>query len=142
MKFKKALPWLALLAAAAAGIHWFSQARSQRSADETGKDESPAQVEVATIRRKTIGEVLTAYGSVIAQPSRIQVVAVAFETRVTHILVAPGEAVKKGDPLVEIEPSVAAQLQLHQAMNAAAATQHSLEQTRSRFNLKLATNQD
>jgi len=142
MKFKKALPWLALLAVVAAGIHWFSLTQSQHSEAETGKDESPTQVEVSTIQRKTIGETLTAYGSVIAQPSRIQVVAVSFETCVSHILVAPGQAVRKGDPLVEIEPSVAAQLQLHQAMNAAAAAKRALEQTRSRFSLKLATNQD
>ena len=85
---------------------------------------------------------MTAYGSVIAQPARVQVIAAAFETRVKHVLVAPGQAVRKGDPLVEIEPSAAARLQMRQAVNAANATKRDLDQTRSRFNLKLATNQD
>ena len=143
MKIAKALLWLALAAAVAGGIYWFVHPRKAGVAD-AGDDEKegPVEVEVAKIERKTLAEPETAYGSVIAQPARVQVVSSAFETRVLHVLVAPGQLVKKGDPLVEIEPSSAAQLQLRQAMNSADAAKRDLEQTRSRFDLKLATNQD
>jgi membrane fusion protein (multidrug efflux system) len=140
MKFPKVLLWLALLAVMAGVAYWLFQARSgQGEGDET---EAPAPVEVAKIERKTLAEPVTAYGSVIGQPARVQVISSAFETRVIHVLVAPGQTVKKGDALAEIEPSMAAQLELRQAMNAAEAAKRDLEQTRSQFDLKLATNQD
>jgi len=61
---------------------------------------------------------------------------------VRHILVAPGQFVQENDPLTEIEPSPAAQLQMQQAKNASEAAQKELNQTQERFKLKLATNQD
>lgn len=101
-----------------------------------------AQVQVAKVGRKTITEKVIAYGSVVAQPGKTHSVSVAFETRVRHILVAPGQFVQENDPLTEIEPSPAAQLQFQQAKNAAEAARKGLKQTQERFNLKLATNQD
>src|SRR5437660_4809440 len=101
-----------------------------------------AQVQVVKVERKTIAEKVTVYGSVVAQPGKTHSVSVAFETRVRHILVAPGQFVQENDPLTEIEPSPAAQLQFQQAKNASEAAQKELKQTRERFDLKLATNQD
>src|SRR5207302_8636827 len=82
------------------------------------------------------------YGSVVAQPGKTHSMSVAFETRVRHILVAPGQFVQENDPLTEVELSPAAQLQFQQAKNAAEAARKELKQTQDRFNLKLATNQD
>ena len=111
-----------------------------------GKEEKKAgpvaQVQVAKVERKTITEKVIAYGSVVAQPGKTHSVSVAFETRVRHILVAPGQFVSENDPLVEIELSPGAQVQFQQAKNAAEAAQKELKQTQERFNLKLATNQD
>ena len=111
-----------------------------------GKEEkkpSPvAQVQVAKVQRKTVTEKVIAYGSVVAQPGKTHSVSIAFETRVRHVLVAPGQFVRENDPLVEIELSPAAQVQFQQAKNAAEAAQKELKQTQERFNLKLATNQD
>src|SRR5216684_3416647 len=101
-----------------------------------------AQVQVAKVERKTISEKVIVYGSVIAQPGKTHSVSVAFETRVQHILVAPGQFVRENDPLIEIELSPAAQVQFQQAKNAEEAAQKELKQTQERFNLKLATNQD
>jgi membrane fusion protein (multidrug efflux system) len=107
------------------------------------KKEGPtALVEVAAITRKTITEKLTAYGSVIAQPGKTHSVTVGFETRVRHVLVAPGQLVHESDPLVEVEGSPAAQLQLRQAQNNAEITARDLKHAQERFNLKLATNQE
>src|SRR5205085_3721469 len=101
-----------------------------------------AQVQVAKVQRKVISEKTIVYGSVVAQPGKTHSVSVAFETRVRHVLVAPGQFVQENDPLVEIELSPGAQVQFQQAKNAAEAARKELKQTQERFNLKLATNQD
>ena len=101
-----------------------------------------AQVQVAKVERKTISEKVIVYGSVIAQPGKTHSMSVAFETRVRHILVAPGQFVQENDPLTEVELSPGAQVQFQQAKNAAEAARKELKQTQDRFNLKLATNQD
>lgn len=106
------------------------------------KQEPTAQVQVAPLQRKSISQKLTAYGSVIAQPGKTHSVSVAFETRVSHVLVAPGEFVHDGDPVTEVEASAAAKLQLQQAQTAAHSAQNELKQTQQKFNLKLATNQN
>src|SRR5256886_16744729 len=111
-----------------------------------GKEEKAAgpvaQVQVAKVERKTIAEKVIAYGSVVAQPGKTHSMSVAFETRVRHILVAPGQFVQENDPLTEVELSPGAQVQFQQAKNAAEAARKELKQTQDRFNLKLATNQD
>jgi len=143
MKLAKLLLWLALLAVIAGGMYWLAHLKTGSGSDaEEADQEGPVSVETAKIERKTLAQPETAYGSVIAQPARVQVVSVAFETEVRHVLVAPGQLVKQGDPLVEIQPSAAAELELRQAVNAAQAAARDLDQTRSRFNLKLATNED
>jgi multidrug efflux pump subunit AcrA (membrane-fusion protein) len=98
-----------------------------------GKSGPIARVQVAKVQRKVISEKEIVYGSVVAQPGKMHSVAVAFETRVRHILVAPGQFVQENDPLTEIEPSPAAQLQMQQAKNASEAAQKELKQTQARF---------
>src|SRR5437879_13732533 len=100
-----------------------------------------AQVQIAKVQRKAISEKTIVYGSVVAQPGKTHSVSVAFETRVRHILVAPGQFVQENDPLTEIEPSRPPQLQMQEAKDARQAAQKELKQTRERFDLKLATNQ-
>ena len=100
------------------------------------------EVQVAKVERKTITEKVIVYGSVVAQPGKTHTVSVAFETRVRHVLVAPGQFVHENDPLIEIELSPAAQVQFQQAKNASEAARKELKQTQERFNLKLATNQE
>jgi len=111
-----------------------------------GQEEKKAapvpEVQVAKVERKTITEKVIVYGSVVAQPGKTHTVSIAFETRVRHVLVAPGQFVHENDPLIEIELSPAAQVQFQQAKNAAEAARKELKQTQERFNLKLATNQD
>ena len=111
-----------------------------------GKEEKAAgpiaHVQVAKLERKTITEKVIVYGSVVAQPGKTHSVSIAFETRVRHILVAPGQFVQENDPLIEVELSPGAQVQFQQAKNAAEAARKEFKQTQERFNLKLATNQD
>jgi RND family efflux transporter MFP subunit len=124
----------------AAGVVWMQQRFG------IGKEEKTtgpiAHVQVAKLERKTITEKVIVYGSVVAQPGKTHSVSIAFETRVRHILVAPGQFVQENDPLIEVELSPGAQVQFQQAKNAAEAARKELKQTQERFNLKLATNQD
>src|SRR5438128_5457095 len=122
------------------GLVWLAQRFG------VGKEEKKAgpvpEVQVAKVERKTITETVIVYGSVVAQPGSTHSVSIAFETRVRHILVAPGQFVQENDPLIEIELSPGAQVQFQQAKSAAEAARKELKQTQERFNLKLATNQD
>jgi RND family efflux transporter MFP subunit len=142
MKIRRTfLPLIVIVPAVLAAAWWFT-----RSPEKTAPDAEPgsptAFVETAKITRKTIAEVITAYGSVIAQPGKLQTASLAYEARVNHVLVAPGQPVKKDDPLVEIAASPATQLLVSQAKSAAQLARKELEQTQERFDLKLATNQD
>src|SRR5437867_13192156 len=88
---------------------------------EEKKAEPVPEVQVAKVKRKTVTEKVIVYGSVVAQPGKTHSVSIAFETRVRHILVAPGQFVQGNDPLVEVELSPGAQVQFQQAKNAAEA---------------------
>jgi len=124
----------------AVGLVWLAQRFGIGMQEK--KTGAVPEVQVAKAERKTITEKVIVYGSVVAQPGKTHSVAIAFETRVRHILVAPGQFVRENDPLVEIELSPGAQVQFQQAKNAAEAARKELKQTQERFNLKLATNQD
>src|SRR5205823_10779751 len=100
------------------------------------------QVQVAKVERKSITEKVIVYGSVVAQPGKTHSVSIAFETRVRHVLVTPGQFVKENDPLIELDLSPAAQVQFQQAKNAAEAAQQERKATQERRDLTLATNQD
>ncbi|MEO6787779.1 MAG: efflux RND transporter periplasmic adaptor subunit [Chthoniobacteraceae bacterium] len=145
----KKIIWSMVVTLLACGVAWWLLHRGSGSAvvpsasapgDATSA--SVAHVQTAAVARKAITETLTAYGSVVAQPGKTHSVSVAFETRVRHILVAPGQSVTGGDSLIEVERSPAAQLQLQQAMIAVESARKELKQVGERFNMKLATNQD
>lgn len=101
-----------------------------------------AKITLAPLQRKTISAKVTAYGSVITQPGKNNAISVPYETRVRHVLVAPGESVTAGQALVAIDPSPQTKLQLAQARQAVQTAQKDLNQVQQKFNLKLATNQE
>jgi membrane fusion protein, multidrug efflux system len=116
------------------------QASSQSAASDETKP--VAQVKIVPIERKSISERLTAYGSVVAQPGKTHFVAISFESRVQHILISPGQLVKQGDILLEVQGSPTSLLQLHQAECTAEKAHKELDQAKKRFDMKLATNQE
>jgi membrane fusion protein (multidrug efflux system) len=137
--------WRLVILLGAAGIgYWLGHRAGGGSADEVGGEQKGpiAQVTLAPIERKSIADTVTGYGSVITQPGKSHVVSAAYETRVRHVLVAPGQPVTTGQALVEIDSSPQTQLQLAEARGAAQAAQKELEQTQQKFTLKLATNQE
>ncbi len=123
--------------------YWFGNRSSGTSQGNNIPSGPPvAHVTLARVERKSIAHTVTAYGSVITQPGKNHAVSVAYETRVQHILVAPGEMVAADQPLVQIAPSPQTQLQLAQAQSAAQTAQNELQQTEQKFKLHLATNQN
>ena len=141
---------LLALAAAAGGVgYWIGHrggaAGGAKDADEASAasakpEPAVAPVTVTPIRRGTVSEQVTAYGTVVAPPNEVRAVSVPFECRVTKMRVAPGQVVASGQPLVEVEGSAATQLAYQEARNAVAAAQRDLDLTRQRFEQKLATN--
>ncbi|MGI8956053.1 MAG: efflux RND transporter periplasmic adaptor subunit [Chthoniobacterales bacterium] len=124
---------------------WLGQCSGGSSAKQgSGADSGPpvARVTLAPLEQKTISAKVTAYGSVITQPGKNNAVSVPYETRVRHVLVAPGESVTAGQALVAIDPSPQTKLQLAEARQAVQAAQKELNQVQQKFNLKLATNQE
>lgn len=123
---------------------WLGQCSGGSTTSKSSDIQGPpvAHVTLAPLVRKTISAIVTAYGSVITQPGKNHAVSVPYETRVQHVLVAPGESVTAGQPLVQIDPSPQTKLQLAQAQSAAQAAQKELQQTQQKFTLKLATNQE
>ncbi|MDP9099545.1 MAG: efflux RND transporter periplasmic adaptor subunit [Verrucomicrobiota bacterium] len=141
----KKLPRLILIVAALAVVFFLGRCTWQHFAGAASAEKKPdptAQVQVAPLARKTIAQKITAYGSVVAQPGKTHSLSIAYEIRVRHTLIAPGQFVQEGEPLVEVEASSAAQLLLQQAKNAAESTRRELAQAQERFRLKLATNQE
>jgi membrane fusion protein (multidrug efflux system) len=140
MKRRRIIIGVIVLVLLVCALAWIAQ---QFGVGKEKKKAGPVpQVQVAKVERKTVTENVIVYGSVVAQPGKTHSVSIAFETRVRHILVAPGQFVRENDPLLEIELSPGAQVQFQQAKNAAEAAHKELKQTQERFNLKLATNQD
>lgn len=138
MKIPKPLfvPASILIVGAACWLFW----RSPSAFEKESESDAVASVKTALVEKKSIATVSTAYGSVIAQAGKVEVVSLAFEVRVQHVLVAPGQPVRSGDPLVQITPSPASELTLHQAENTVEEANKELAQTKQRFGLQLATN--
>jgi RND family efflux transporter MFP subunit len=86
-------------------------------------------------------ETLTAYGTVIASPGTTITFSVPFECVVKKEMVTEGQAVVAGAPLLEIEPSPGARLELEKAMTELDAARTQMKLIEERVKMKLATRQ-
>ncbi len=107
---------------------------------EPKSNEPIAQVETVPIRKGTITETITVYGTTIPAPGALQTISVAFESRVLDVLVTDGQEVEDGEVLLEIEPSPDTYLHLEQARNTYESAEKSLQHFQRLLDLKLATN--
>ena len=90
------------------GIAWvgFRFLRSGRETPETLSARGPvASVQAVPVKKGTITEDITAYGTVVPVPGTARSITTAYECRIRHVAVARGQRVARGEPLVEIEPS-------------------------------------
>jgi membrane fusion protein (multidrug efflux system) len=143
--------WTILVSGILAGVmasgYWFFLVRPDRMKPaspliDTGAVHDPvASVELAKIKRGTITQNITVYGSVIPSRRAIQTISVSFESQVHRLLVINGQKISPGDILLEINSSPDSHFQLEQARNAYESTRQGLENVRRRFDLKIATEQ-
>jgi membrane fusion protein (multidrug efflux system) len=98
-----------------------------------------AEVTVAPIKKEAIGEVITAYGTVLPAPGAVRSISVPFESRVRHILVSEGQRVSQGSDLLEIEASADARLKIQEAQSAYEAAGQNLGKISERVKLKMGT---
>ncbi|MCY2928627.1 MAG: efflux RND transporter periplasmic adaptor subunit [Planctomycetota bacterium] len=142
--------WLAngvvIVAAMGLGVAtgWLCLPRQQAERTETKEEETKgaATVQAVPLERGTIEETLTAYGPVEAAIGEAQTFSVPFECRVLRVLVAGGQVIKAGEPLVEIEPSPDSRLLLSQARQELEAARRIADVVGQRVTMKLATQQD
>jgi membrane fusion protein (multidrug efflux system) len=136
---------LALMAGAGAvGFFIGHRAAAPVETDDPDVDsiEPTPMVQTVPIRQGRIDRTITAYGVVTAQSGDVEVLSVAFESRVKKILVVAGQRLDGDEPVIELEPSADTRLAMLQAKSAVESARTDLEQTRRRFDDHLATNQD
>lgn len=98
-------------------------------------------VKVAPVHRGTVKQSLVAYGTVVAAPGAGQTWSVPFQCRVLKVLVRSGQVIEKGTPLMQIEASADAKLQLDEAKSGRDAAKRALSQVKKKMQMKLATQQ-
>jgi RND family efflux transporter MFP subunit len=99
-------------------------------------------VKTAPLRKATITETITAYGTVVSEAGEVEVVSVPYEARVRRVQAAPGQRVAAGSALLEVAPSAGTALQLRQARASVDAAAKQLRETEERYRANLATNQE
>lgn len=104
--------------------------------------EPTAEVEVAPLKRRSVTETLTVYGTVVSGPAGHGTLSVPYETRVVRMLVRAGQQLPSGAPVLEVEPSADSRLALKQAAAAVESTQESFKAVQQNFASHLATNLD
>jgi RND family efflux transporter MFP subunit len=130
-------------AAGVAGYFLGHRGPATETSDDSGQTIEPVpSVRTAPIQESHIERKVVAFGAVTAQTSDVSILSVPFESHVTKILVIPGQRLDSETPVIEIEPSPDTQLQMLQAKLVEQAAAADIQQTRQRFNARLATNQE
>lgn len=101
-----------------------------------------AQVQTIKLHLSEINETLTAYGTVLPWPDKLQTISVSYTSRIEKILVNEGQSFQQGDVLLLLKPAEDAILQLGQAKEELKAARHEQQLVQERVNLKLATQMD
>ncbi len=121
---------------------WISgrQSAPQKSGGQGQETARTVRIKSVPVRKGTITEQLTVYGTVSPAPGAVQTVSVPFESSVGAVMVSAGQKVSAGDILLEIEPSPGTYLRFEQARNAYKIQRESFGHVQQLFDLKLATN--
>lgn len=134
----RAARWVAGAAAllAAASTIWPAAARSQ-TADGATPPAVSAQVKTAPLSRQALTRELAVLGDVAT--GKVEGVNFPSAGQVAQLLVAPGQQVRRGTPLVVLASDPAAQLAYTQAGTAVNFAREELRRNRELFALQLAT---
>ncbi len=101
-----------------------------------------ATVLVAPVTLAPMHQHLPAFGTIAFSANALQTLSVPYQARVASVTVVAGQAVRKGDALLVLEPTAAATLELQRADNDAQFARKELDRTRQLFAQHLATNTD
>ncbi|WP_198324316.1 MULTISPECIES: efflux RND transporter periplasmic adaptor subunit [Methylococcus] len=102
--------------------------------------ESSVLVTLAPAQPADMRTTLTAYGTVEFAPDQLQALSVQGEGLVTHVHVAPGQRVRKGDALVELTATANSATELEHARIAVEFATKDLERLQDLRTRQLATN--
>lgn len=110
--------------------------------DTTPQVATIATVHVAPATLAPMREYLTAFGTIAFSADALQTLSVPYQARVVKVDVVAGQAVRKGDALLALQPTAASALELQRANNDAQFARSQLVRTRELFDQHLATNTD
>jgi membrane fusion protein (multidrug efflux system) len=108
-------------------------------ASATAADEPSVLVRTEALRRQTVSETLTVYGTVIPATGATENVSFPRPVQVDRLLVAPGQVVKRGEPLLEVSTDATAAAAYRQAESAEAFARGELKRMQDLAAQQLAT---
>lgn len=101
-----------------------------------------ANVRVAPATLAPMRQSIAAFGTLAFSADTLHAISVPYQARVAKVDVVAGQAVRKGDALLVLQPTAAAALELQRAENDAAFASKELARSRQLFAQHLATNTD
>jgi membrane fusion protein (multidrug efflux system) len=120
-----------------------TNAEPEAAATEGDAEVKPvAHVTTMPLAMKPIADVVTAYGTVVAEAGEVRVLSVPFDARMMRVRVTPGEQVAADTVVIQLEAAPEVLVTLQEARNGVENTSRDLRQTEERFKEHLATNQD
>lgn len=132
---------LALIVIVAILVAFFLH-KDKPSQNPIKKMEPTASVVVKPITTKTLSEYIVAYGMIQAQPNSLTSVNLSYDAKIDKMFVFDGEKVKKGQLLFRAFATPLAKAQLLNALNVLNTAKQSLNETKKKFRLHLATTTD
>jgi RND family efflux transporter MFP subunit len=111
-------------------------------ATESEDVKATAQIGVASAERQSVSRELVAYGIIEPSDQGTSAVSLSYDCVVRTVATTLGSRVSRGTPLVVVEPSPDARLQLDSARNIASLAARSFSSSRQRFELRLGTEDD
>lgn len=105
----------------------------------TAADEPSVLVKTEVLRKQTVSETLTVYGTVMPSTGAAENVSFPRPVQVARLLVAPGQVVKRGEPLLELSTEATATAAYRQAESAETFAQGELKRMEDLAAQQLAT---
>jgi len=93
----------------------------------TAADEPSVLVKTEPLRKQTVSETLTVYGTVMPATGAAENVSLPRPVQVARLLVSPGQVVKRGEPLLELSTDATATAAYRQAESAETFAQGELK---------------
>jgi RND family efflux transporter MFP subunit len=117
----------------------FAMSLPLTTAAAAAADAPSVLVKTGALRKQTVSETLTVYGTVMPATGAAQNVSFPRPVQVARLLVAPGQLVKRGEALLELSTEASATAAYRQAASAATFAQGELERTQHLAAQQLAT---